>query len=247
MEATQNQFTIVDGAEPTTMPCWKCHATIELLDAAWCFCVTADQTIICPNCMTCACRASNEVRKAFWRNAPSTLWTKRIQRTRLDRQRPKPVETRPEPAPAPVQEGKPVVVIADDSPTIRMMVRLVVENAGCAVVEAMDGAEALRLARALHPKLLITDALMPKLDGRELARLLKSDATTEDIKVVIMSGLYSSRRYSVEALSKFQADGYLTKPVEVDVLTKVIVDLVVAPLPVASRRATEGALSEQVA
>lgn len=226
MEA-KNEFSIVGQDEQsTTVPCWNCQSTYDYLDAAWCFCVTANQTIICPHCLTCVCGATAKVQQQFWASAPQALWRKRIERNRTDHKR--AVAQTEVPA---VPEGKPVVLIADDSRLIRMILRQVAVNAGYTVVEAADGAEALRLAQSIRPRVLIADALMPKLDGREMARMLKSDPATADIKVIIVSGLYTARRYSAEALTQFGVDEYLTKPLNPGRLETLLAKFTFAAMP----------------
>lgn len=190
--------------------CWNCNADFDCLSATWCACVTREPSVICPHCDTCTCKAPGAVRRDFWSAAPTALWVKRMERNRFDAKR----QRVQQPEAAQVDESKPIVIVADDSRLVRMMLREVVERTGCTVMEAADGVEALRLAQQLRPRLVIADALMPKMDGREMARILKSDATTAAIRIVIVTGLYTARRYSVEALQKFNADAYLTKPVD---------------------------------
>lgn len=73
--------------------------------------------------------------------------------------------------------------------------------------------------------IVLTDALMPKIDGRQLCRLIK--AVNRSIKVVIMSGLYKSTRYRIEAMKAFHADEYLAKPIDFARLQQVLGKLAV--------------------
>jgi YesN/AraC family two-component response regulator len=74
-----------------------------------------------------------------------------------------------------------------------------------------------------RPDIVLTDALMPKIDGRQLCRLIKtSDAS---IKVVIMTALYKSSRYRTEAMNTFHADEYLAKPIDFAHLRQVLGNL----------------------
>src|SRR5947209_15707141 len=63
---------------------------------------------------------------------------------------------------------------------------------------------------------------MPKMDGRELCRLVKSDPQLAGTRVVVMSSVYTSGRFKREALSHFKADDYLAKPVDANALYRLI-------------------------
>ena len=65
--------------------------------------------------------------------------------------------------------ANPLVLIADDDPDIRMLVRLRLERSGYTVIAANDGLEALQLATDSHPDLAILDASMPGLSGVEVS------------------------------------------------------------------------------
>src|SRR5216683_2759866 len=97
----------------------------------------------------------------------------------------------------------------------------------CKLSTAARGAEwnvALRaIVESSRPDIVITDALMPKIDGRELCRLIKR--VDPSIKVVVMSGLYTKSHYRVEAMHQFQADEYLAKPINFERLRNVLEDL----------------------
>jgi DNA-binding response OmpR family regulator len=84
----------------------------------------------------------------------------------------------------------------------------------------MDGEEALRTARERHPRLILLDVNMPRLDGFEVCRALKADAATADIKIVMLTarGADADRARGREA----GADDYFIKPFSpVSLLNKV--------------------------
>ncbi|MDQ3856732.1 MAG: response regulator [Chloroflexota bacterium] len=81
------------------------------------------------------------------------------------------------------------VLIVDDEPDIVDMVSLVLEDQGLNLLTAYDGEQALRLALQEHPDLLLTDVMMPRLDGRELCARLKSDPSMSGTTVVLMSAM----------------------------------------------------------
>lgn len=76
------------------------------------------------------------------------------------------------------------VLVVDDEPDLRFLLRRRFEKAGHEVFEAGDGATALRAVLAVRPDLVITDLTMPVMDGYELIRLLRADPATADIPIL---------------------------------------------------------------
>jgi CheY-like chemotaxis protein len=97
------------------------------------------------------------------------------------------------------------VLIVDDEPSIRFLLRFAFEQAGHAVVEAADGQHALTAVAASHPDLVVTDFMMPVLDGARLIARLRADPETEGIPIIVVSS-------SISADSIAGADGFLRKP-----------------------------------
>jgi CheY-like chemotaxis protein len=90
-------------------------------------------------------------------------------------------------------EGK-TILVADDESHILHIVSLKLRNAGFRVLTARDGQEALDIATAEHPDLLITDYHMPQLSGLELCHRLKNDPTTKGIPAIMLT----ARGYHLE-------------------------------------------------
>jgi CheY-like chemotaxis protein len=111
-----------------------------------------------------------------------------------------------------VSNRKPTVLIVDDDKLVRLIARKALADADLNVMDAADGATALQMAQELVPDLVITDALLPRLDGRELARRIKSDPALRKTKVVVITALYKGTRYKNEAIKEFLVDDYLAKP-----------------------------------
>ena len=86
------------------------------------------------------------------------------------------------------------ILVADDESHILHVVSLKLRNAGFRVVTARDGAEALEMAQAEHPDLLITDYHMPQLSGIELCQKLKQDPATSSIPAIMLT----ARGYQLE-------------------------------------------------
>jgi CheY-like chemotaxis protein len=80
------------------------------------------------------------------------------------------------------------ILVVDDDPSMRFMLRLILEGIGYEVSEAHHGAAALiRLEESL-PDLLVTDMMMPVMDGGELIRQLRADPRTAGLLILVMSG-----------------------------------------------------------
>jgi signal transduction histidine kinase/DNA-binding response OmpR family regulator len=115
------------------------------------------------------------------------------------------------PATRPLLEeiGRPVILLVEDDPKTRELLRFSLSRVGFRMAEALDGEEAVMQARSLQPALIILDILLPKKDGWEVLRELKEDAVTRDIPVVIVSIVDEPER----GFSLGAAD-YLLKPLD---------------------------------
>jgi PAS domain S-box-containing protein len=111
------------------------------------------------------------------------------------------------------------ILIVDDLSTNRALLVTLLRDQGHRLLEASDGAEGLAAVRAEHPDLVITDVLMPVMDGYELVRQLRLDPATSSIPVVFYTAHYGEREARALALSNGVAY-VLTKPVQsAEVLT----------------------------
>lgn len=110
------------------------------------------------------------------------------------------------------------ILVVDDDPKILKLIKMHFVREGFAVVITADGSEALLLARESRPDLILTDAEMPGLDGHALCRVLKKEAATLKIPVILMSG---QRMEDKDMLAGFEggADDYVFKPFSLSVLT----------------------------
>jgi CheY-like chemotaxis protein len=80
------------------------------------------------------------------------------------------------------------ILIVDDEPDIRFMMRLILEGAGHSVTEARHGLAGLKSVKSGHPDLVTTDVMMPTMDGLELIERLRSDPKTAAIPILVVSG-----------------------------------------------------------
>lgn len=115
---------------------------------------------------------------------------------------------------APANLARPIVILVDDDRTVHAVASRILASFSGTLLHSHDGEEALELALRVQPDLVITDALMPKLDGRQLAKLIKLSPETYACKVAVMTGIYRGVRYKNEAFRDFRVDAYLEKPVK---------------------------------
>jgi DNA-binding response OmpR family regulator len=102
------------------------------------------------------------------------------------------------------------VLIADDQPNMRQLVRLTLETGQFEILEAPDGDAALSLARAERPDQLFLDWTMPGMAGVEVCRALREDPETADMRIVMLTARsQDADREHAEAMG---ADDYITKP-----------------------------------
>jgi CheY-like chemotaxis protein/DNA-binding CsgD family transcriptional regulator len=104
-----------------------------------------------------------------------------------------------------------VVLIVDDVPDNVSLLHDALDESGYTVLVALDGASALQRAAQARPDIVLLDAMMPGMDGFEVARRLKSDATTAHIPIIFMTGL-TETEHLVAALEAGGTD-YVTKPI----------------------------------
>ncbi len=112
-------------------------------------------------------------------------------------------------------EERPIVVLADDDPSIRLMVRHVLESEDFDIVEASDGLEAIKAVEKYHPALILLDAVMPGIDGFTTCQRIKENGHT-DIPVMMITGLDDDA--SVERAYEVGAIDFITKPIKWAVL-----------------------------
>jgi len=105
------------------------------------------------------------------------------------------------------------VLIVEDSIVNRKLLRYTFEHYGCTVIEAKDGEEGLDLAARHRPDVIISDALMPRMDGFQLLRALKTDPVLKSIPFIFYSSAYTGDKETELALS-LGAEAFVTKPTE---------------------------------
>jgi YesN/AraC family two-component response regulator len=115
------------------------------------------------------------------------------------------------------------ILIIDDEPQIRSMIRLILERAGYSVMEAADGVEGIRRFHETPVNLIITDLIMPNKDGIGMIIELKKEFP--DIKIIAMSGGGLNRPEGyLRGAQKLGAACTLSKPINRQELLRVVKD-----------------------
>ncbi|MGH7620166.1 MAG: response regulator [Gemmatimonadaceae bacterium] len=104
-----------------------------------------------------------------------------------------------------------VVLVAEDHDDTRTAQRIVLEAFGFVVKEARTGLDALAMAQASRPRIVLLDLVLPEIDGRQLARMLRADPTTRDAALIAISACTNpdARREALTA----GCDAFVAKPV----------------------------------
>ncbi len=116
-------------------------------------------------------------------------------------------------------KGKTILVV-DDSPTVRKLIAGKLEKCGHEVFCSSDGVEAMEALESLKPDLILLDITMPRMDGYQVCKLIRSNSVTKDVPVVMISGkdgFFDKVRGRMAGTS-----GYITKPFGPETLMKAV-------------------------
>jgi DNA-binding response OmpR family regulator len=119
----------------------------------------------------------------------------------------------------------PRVLVVDDTPSIRFLIRTNLELAGFEVEEAVDGVDCLeRLARATTlPDVITVDVMMPRLDGVATVSAIRANPTTKGIAIVMVTT--QGHPADIQRGTKAGVDAYVTKPFDPDFLVLTVRDV----------------------
>ena len=113
-----------------------------------------------------------------------------------------------------------LILVVDDEPDTVRLARRLLELAGLEVITAYDGEEALKKVYDERPKLVLLDIKIPKIDGYEVCRRIKSDENLKDIIVIMFTAkVFEKDRKKGIAMG---ADAYVTKPFSGEELVNMI-------------------------
>lgn len=109
-----------------------------------------------------------------------------------------------------VSNAKPLILVVDDEEDILSLLDYNLRKAGCDVVKAEDGPEAIELARTKAPDLVVLDIMLPNMEGTEVLKRLKADPATSGVPVVMLT----AKGEEVDRIVGFElgAEDYITKP-----------------------------------
>jgi DNA-binding response OmpR family regulator len=114
-------------------------------------------------------------------------------------------------------KGGQQLLVVDNEPNIRDILRQSLEQEGYKVAEAINGRDAISQAKAVKPDLIILDVMMPHIDGFDVAAVLKNDPETRGIPIIIVSLIQDRDRGW-----RLGVDRYFTKPINIAGLLKEI-------------------------
>jgi CheY-like chemotaxis protein len=120
------------------------------------------------------------------------------------------------------------ILIVEDNQDNRIVYAMFLEHCGYEIDEAVDAETALLIAREHAPDLILLDIGLPGMDGWELCNLLKADASTAQIKILVVTAhtFAEDRARAIEC----GADGYLAKPIEPSGVHQEVIKLIGAPV-----------------
>lgn len=114
------------------------------------------------------------------------------------------------------------VLVVEDDDGIRELIRMILADAGHEALIALDGEQAIHLARTQIPQLILMDLNLPEVNGADACRAIKSDPATEHIPIIAMSAAQNIRAQ----LGQLTIDGFVAKPFDVEDLMTTIEALV---------------------
>jgi CheY-like chemotaxis protein len=119
-------------------------------------------------------------------------------------------------------QKKQSILVIDDSQTVRRLAELVLSEEGYEVITANDGDEGLKMAKEKMPSLIIVDFIMPKMNGFQFCKNIRSDESLNEIPIVLITSKGEDVGKGFD--EKFGIVEYLKKPFETETLTKTVED-----------------------
>ncbi len=118
------------------------------------------------------------------------------------------------------QQIKKILIVEDEKDILELLLSVFDDFGDYRILSAMDGEEALRLARVDNPDIILLNIQLPRLNGYEVCKSIKSDPTMSHTKVLMLSGM--AQNFDQQKAQEAGADGYITKPFSsIELLEKV--------------------------
>ena len=121
--------------------------------------------------------------------------------------------------------AKPTILLVEDDAAVRRYLEVILRRAGYEVIQASNGLEAIKVALSAKVDAVVTDALMPHLNGHELCRYLRARPELSRLPLLLLSGL--EQNASAPETNE-HADAHLTKPVRPEDFTSCLARLLAA-------------------
>jgi CheY-like chemotaxis protein len=115
------------------------------------------------------------------------------------------------------------ILVVDDEPALLRLMAFLLQRKGYGMLTATNGEEALRVLREHRPDLILLDIMMPRLDGYEVAKAIRSDPVTADIPIVMLSA--KAQNEDIERGRSVGVDTYITKPFDPEKLAETVAAL----------------------
>jgi DNA-binding response OmpR family regulator len=109
------------------------------------------------------------------------------------------------------------IAIIDDDPVTRAMLAKILDREDLKILQAGDGQLGWDMIQREVPDLVITDMLIPRIDGLDLCRQIKRDPILKLVKVILMSAVYKGFHHKAE-IRESKADDFIEKPIQAKVL-----------------------------
>ena len=124
---------------------------------------------------------------------------------------------------------KQSILLVDDEPNLRELLRQMLELGGFDVVEAEDGLDAVERLKQMTPSAMILDVMMPNLDGVTLCKKLRASVRFANLPIIMLSGKTQYR--AVQEGLAAGANLYLCKPIAIDELIQSVKEVLAVPIP----------------
>jgi CheY-like chemotaxis protein len=123
------------------------------------------------------------------------------------------------------------ILVVEDVPNVRELIEVTLRFKGYPVVTASNGQEALEAAAKERPALVITDILMPRMDGFALAQRLRQDPQTRSIPIIFLSATYITPADKKFALS-LGAVRFMEKPIDTEEFLLTVAEILTSGIPI---------------